>query len=148
MLQCVYQMKDWARKPIMTCEFCVHKLPVWQSSLWQRPFWWGESRAQNDGTERGCSVCGQNKRALQVTSLQALLPVWTCGWHLVFVVDIASSLVAAWLYDKFRNFIVLFSLNTGKGFCDVVTVEYGWKYPWTMAGTCAILVTLFWNWTA
>ena len=40
----------------------------------------------------------------------------------LFVVDIASSLVAAWLYDKFRNFIVLFSLNTGKGFCDVVTV--------------------------
>ncbi len=30
--------------------------------------------------------------------------------------------MAAWLYDKFRNDIVLFSLNTGKGFCDVVTV--------------------------
>jgi hypothetical protein len=38
------------------------------------------------------------------------------------VVDIASNLVVAWLYDKFRNDIVLFSLNTGKGFCDVVTM--------------------------
>ena len=40
----------------------------------------------------------------------------------LFVVDIASSLVTAWLYDPFRNDIVLFSLNTGKGFCDVVTM--------------------------
>ena len=40
----------------------------------------------------------------------------------LFVVDIASSLVTAWLYDTFRNDIVLFSLNTGKDFCDVVTV--------------------------
>ena len=58
----------------------------------------------------------------------------------LFVVDIASSLVAAWLYDKFRNDIVLFSLNTGKGFCDVVTVA-GKTKSISFCSQCAHIVT-------
>ncbi len=56
------------------------------------------------------------------------------------VVDIASSLVAAWLYDKFRNFIVLFSLNTGKGFCDVVTMA-GKNKCIILCSQCAHIMT-------
>ena len=54
----------------------------------------------------------------------------------LFVVDIASSLVTAWLYDTFRNDIVLFSLNTGKGFCDVIrhprVMSLAMSSPWVV----------------
>ena len=54
----------------------------------------------------------------------------------LFVVDIASSLVTAWLYDTFRNDIVLFSLNIGKGFCDVIrhprVMSLAMSSPWVV----------------
>ena len=54
----------------------------------------------------------------------------------LFVVDIANSLVTAWLYDTFRNDIVLFSLNIGKGFCDVIrhprVMSLAMSSPWVV----------------
>ena len=110
-------MKDWARKPIMTCEFCVHKLPVWQSSLWQRPFWCEERRAQNVVLSAAFLYADKIEEPRR-------LPAWRLFYQcelvvdtLFLVVDIASSLVAAWLYDKFRNYIVPFFLSNGKKTC-------------------------------
>ena len=119
MLQCVYQMKDWARKPIMTCEFCVHKLPVWQSSLWQRPFWCEECRAQNVVLSAAFLYVDKIKEPRRLLAWKLFYWCELVVDTLFLVVDIASSLMAAWLYDTFRNYIIPFFLSTGKKTCGI-----------------------------